>query len=75
MTVIARALYNNPEVLVLDEATSAFDNETEEKIMEEIYNVSENKTLIVIAHRISTLKKCEKIYKLENGRLMLNEKL
>ena len=71
MTVIARALYNNPEVLVLDEATSAFDNETEEKIMEEIYNISKNKTLIIIAHRLSTLDNCEKIYKLENGRLKL----
>jgi len=66
---IARALYNDPEVLVLDEATSALDNETEKKIMEEIYNISENKTLIIIAHRLSTLKKCEKIYELENGKL------
>ena len=69
---IARALYDNPEVLVLDEATSALDNETEEKIMEEIYKISENKTLIIIAHRLSTLKKCEKIYKIEDGRLTLN---
>jgi len=68
---IARALYTNPEVLVLDEATSALDNETEKKIMEEIYSISKNKTLIIIAHRLSTLKECEKIYKLENGRLVL----
>jgi len=66
---IARALYSNPEVLVLDEATSALDNETEAKIMDEIYKVSENKTLIIIAHRLSTLEKCEKIYKLKKGKI------
>jgi len=65
---IARALYSDPEVLVLDEATSALDNETETKIMDEIYKASEDKTLIIIAHRLSTLEKCEKVYKLENGR-------
>jgi len=64
---IARALYGDPEVLVLDEATSALDNETEAKIMDEIYRVSEGKTLIMIAHRLSTLKRCEKIYRLEDG--------
>jgi len=64
---IARALYGDPEVLVLDEATSALDNETETKIMDEIYRVSEGKTLIMIAHRLSTLKRCEKIYRLEDG--------
>jgi ABC-type multidrug transport system fused ATPase/permease subunit len=62
---IARALYGNPEILVLDEATSALDNDTEAKIMEEIYRISENKTLIVIAHRLSTIEKCEKIYPLQ----------
>lgn len=66
---IARALYSDPEVLVLDEATSALDNETEAKIMDEIYKASEDKTLIIIAHRLSTLKKCEKVYKLENGKI------
>ena len=66
---IARALYSNPEVLVLDEATSALDNETESKIMDEIYKVSKDKTLIVIAHRLSTLDKCEKVYRLENGEI------
>ncbi len=67
---IARALYLNPEVLVLDEATSALDNETEAKIMDEIYNSSEGKTLIIIAHRLSTLDRCEKVYQIENGNLL-----
>jgi len=64
---IARALYYDPEVLVLDEATSALDNETEKNIMEEIYKIGENKTMIIIAHRISTLDKCDRIIKLEEG--------
>ncbi len=63
---IARALYGNPEILVLDEATSALDNETEAKIMEEIYKISENKTLLVIAHRLSTLAQCTKTYYLQS---------
>ncbi len=66
---IARALYNDPEILVLDEATSALDNATEAKIMEEIYKVGENKTLLIIAHRLSTLDNCDKIVKLENGKI------
>ncbi|MDR2789684.1 MAG: ABC transporter ATP-binding protein [Campylobacteraceae bacterium] len=57
---IARALYGNPEILVLDEATSALDNETESKIMSEIYSVSKDKTLIVIAHRLSTVERCDR---------------
>jgi len=64
---IARALYNDPEILVLDEATSALDNETEKKIMEEIYCASENKTLIVIAHRLSTVERCDRTIRVENG--------
>ncbi|MGA9045499.1 ABC transporter ATP-binding protein [Sulfuricurvum sp.] len=61
---IARALYSEPEILVLDEATSALDTDTEAKIMEEIYKISETKTLIVIAHRLSTIEGCGKIYTL-----------
>jgi ATP-binding cassette subfamily B protein/ATP-binding cassette subfamily C protein len=57
---IARALYGNPEILVLDEATSALDNETETKIMNEIYSISKDKTLIIIAHRLSTVEKCDR---------------
>jgi ATP-binding cassette subfamily B protein len=67
---IARALYSNPEILVLDEATSALDDETERHIMNEIYDISEDKTLIIIAHRLSTLDRCEIVYKLEEGRLI-----
>jgi len=66
---IARALYNNPEILVLDEATSSLDHETEGKIMEEIYTVSKDKTLIVIAHRLSTVERCKRRVVIEDGRV------
>ncbi|GHT91821.1 multidrug transporter [Spirochaetia bacterium] len=66
---IARALYTNPEVLVLDEATSALDNENESKIMNEIYSLSKDKTLIVIAHRLSTVERCSRRLVIENGRI------
>jgi ATP-binding cassette, subfamily B, bacterial PglK len=64
---IARALYTDPEVLVLDEATSALDEGIERQIMSEIYDISNNKTLIIIAHRVSTLYRCEKIYRIRDG--------
>lgn len=67
---IARALYTNPEILVLDEATSALDDDTEKEIMNEIYAISDNKTLIIIAHRLSTIDRCEVVYKLNNGVLL-----
>ncbi|MDQ7032826.1 MAG: ABC transporter ATP-binding protein [Desulfonauticus sp.] len=63
---IARAIYSNPEVLVLDEATSALDYETEKEIMQEIFDLSKNKTLLIIAHRHSTIKNCDKIYEVKN---------
>jgi len=66
---IARALYDDPEVLVLDEATSALDTETEQKIMDEIYNVSAQKTLIVIAHRLSTVERCDRRIRIADGRI------
>lgn len=67
---IARALYANPEILVLDEATSALDNETEAKIMDEIYGASEGKTLLVIAHRLSTVERCDRKISMSNGRII-----
>jgi len=63
---IARAIYGDPEVLVLDEATSALDYETEKEIMDEIYEISKDKTLIIVAHRHSTLKICNKVYMVAN---------
>ena len=64
---IARALYGNPEILVLDEATSALDSETETAVMEAIERLHGKKTLIIIAHRLTTIKNCEYIYRVENG--------
>lgn len=67
---IARALYHNPELLVLDEATSALDNKTELEVMKAINNMSGSKTIIMIAHRLSTVERCDKIIKLENGKIV-----
>jgi ATP-binding cassette subfamily B protein/ATP-binding cassette subfamily C protein len=66
---IARALYTNPDVLVLDEATSSLDTETETKIMDEIYRISADKTLIVIAHRLTTVERCDRRIAIEEGKL------
>lgn len=63
---IARALYNEPEVLVLDEATSSLDNDTEAAVMEAINNLAGSKTLIIIAHRLSTIEKCEITYEVRD---------
>ncbi|MGB6018711.1 MAG: ATP-binding cassette domain-containing protein, partial [Sulfurimonadaceae bacterium] len=63
---IARALYTDPKVLILDEATSSLDNETEQQIMDEIYDISNDKTLIIIAHRLSTIQNCDHVYRLQN---------
>ena len=65
---IARALFEDPEVLVLDEATSALDNETEAAIMESINRLHGRKTLIIIAHRLQTIEKCDMVYRVENGK-------
>ena len=64
---IARALYHNPQVLVLDEATSALDNRTEQVVMEAIKNLNHKITIIIIAHRLSTVKDCDTIFLLDNG--------
>jgi ATP-binding cassette, subfamily B, bacterial PglK len=66
---IARALYYNPEVLIFDEATSALDNVTERLVMEAVNKLGHQKTIIIIAHRLSTVQNCDCIFVLENGRL------
>lgn len=68
---IARALYNDPEVLILDEATSALDNDTEAAIMEAINRLHGKKTLIIIAHRLQTIEKCDIVYRVENGKAVI----
>jgi len=67
---IARALYHNPEVLVLDEATSALDGATEHEVFEAIENVAKTKTLIMIAHRLTTIQDCDVIYVMHNGKIV-----
>jgi len=67
---IARALYNNAEVIIFDEATSSLDSETEKVVMESIDSLSESLTILIIAHRISTLKNCDIIISLENGNII-----
>lgn len=67
---IARALFEDPEVLVLDEATSALDNETESAIMESINSLHGHKTLVIIAHRLQTIEKCDMVYRVEHGQIV-----
>lgn len=67
---IARALYHNPKVLVMDEATSALDNITEKQIINAIEALKDEHTLIMIAHRLTTVKNCDKLYFMENGRII-----
>ena len=67
---IARALYHNPKLLVFDEATSALDNQTEQAVMEAVNNLNKDITIILIAHRLNTLKKCDVIYKVEKGKII-----
>ena len=66
---IARALYFNPEILILDEATSSLDENTEERVMESIKGLFDNKTSIIVAHRKSALINCNKIFSIENGEI------
>ena len=66
---IARALYHNPQILILDEATSALDNLTERAVMEAVQKLRKNITIIIIAHRLSTVKNCDKIFLIEKGEL------
>ena len=67
---IARALYNNPEVLIFDEATSSLDNKTEKQIMKSIQRISIDKTIVIIAHRLNTLENCDNIILLDNGQII-----
>ena len=66
---IARAFYKNADVIIFDEATSALDNETEKEVMKSIDKISSELTLIIVAHRLTTLKKCDKIIELSNGEI------
>jgi ATP-binding cassette subfamily C protein len=66
---LARAIYHNPDVLVMDEATSALDNETESLVMEALDNLKDDRTFIMIAHRLSTVKSCDQLFYLDQGRI------
>ena len=66
---IARTVYKNPEILIMDEFTSALDEETEIKIIKNLKKMFSGKTILIITHRKSTLEICDKIYELKNGEL------
>lgn len=67
---IARALYHDPDVLILDEATSALDNQTEKAVMEAVDKLAHQKTIVLIAHRLSTVRECDRIYLLSDGQVI-----
>ena len=67
---IARALYYKPQLLILDEATSALDNQTEENVMDAVKKIGDNVTIIIIAHRLNTVKNCDIIFKFKKGELI-----
>ena len=68
---IARVLYNNPPIMVLDEATASLDNKTEKAVMDAIQSLRENRTMIIVAHRLSTIEHCDIVYKVEKGNVTL----
>ena len=69
---IARALYREPDILVFDEATSSLDRSTEIEVMKSIYSLKGEKTIVIVAHRLSTLDQCDYIYKVKSGNLILD---
>lgn len=71
---IARAMYRNPDVLVLDEATAALDNETESEVMKAIEALQGYKTLIIVAHRLTTVRKCDTIYEVKDKKILAKSK-
>lgn len=71
---IARALYHDPEILVLDEATSALDNDTEAAVMEAVENLQGTKTMIIIAHRLTTIRNVDRIYEVGDGKVIQRQK-
>ena len=70
---IARALYRDPEILILDEATSSLDNLTEKKIMDSVQSLKRKKTLIIVTHRLTTVNKCDKIFFINKGKITKQE--
>ena len=71
---IARALYDNPPVLVLDEATSSLDTDTEREVMKAVEELQGSKTILIISHRFSTIENCDYVYKLDKGRIVAQGK-
>ena len=71
---IARALYNDPDILIFDEATASLDTKTEKEVMNSIYSLKRDKTIIIVAHRMSTLSSCDLIYEIIDGQINQKEK-
>jgi len=67
---IARALYNDPDIIVFDEMTASLDSVTERKIMGEIFEMKKSKTIVIITHKINTINTCNKIYVLDSGQVV-----
>ena len=67
--IIARAAYNDPDILILDEATSAIDEDVEKEFINNLLKIGTNKTIIIISHRDSTIKNCDKFFRIDNGKL------
>ena len=70
---IARALYNNPEILIFDESTASLDTSTENGILDSIRRLKGEKTILMISHRFSSLKDCDKIFEIKNGKIVVEK--